>query len=100
MRKLLNKLRLWLLNKLHAVPEEDYAAICCDALRLKNELDTEIREHLRLISRFGHAVQEICRRSENSYYNWCCEYCCARDEECKTSGWCKKFWPAKIKNND
>lgn len=98
--KLLSKLRFWLLNKLGAVPMEDYMALDRAATRLSGKIREETIEHLRLISRFAHAVQEICRRSENSYYNWCCDYCCARGENCKADGWCGKFWPKKIARDD
>lgn len=100
MSKVFKKLRLWLISKLRGVPEEDYIAICKDNLRLENKLREETVEHLRLINRFGDAVREICRRSERSYYNWCCDFCCARGENCKADGWCGKFWPRKVARDD
>lgn len=91
MRKLFEKLRLWILSKLRAVPEEDYIAMCRDNLHLETKLRKETTEHLRLISRFDYAVREICRRSEYSYYDWCCDFCAARGEKCKADGWCASF---------
>lgn len=41
------------------------------------------------------AVQEICRKSDNTYYPFCCEYCATPCK--KPNGWCKEFWPSTEK---
>lgn len=45
--------------------------------------------------RLRRIVCEICRRSDGSYYSWCCDYC-ANNGECNARGWCDAFAPAKM----
>jgi hypothetical protein len=47
----------------------------------------------------SEVVREICRRSENTYYDWCCDVCCMRGENCRANGWCRSFWPGKVRKN-
>ena len=55
MKKLIEKLRLWLIRRLNAVPMDEHTELCREA------------EQKRLTERFRYAVREICRRSENTY---------------------------------
>lgn len=75
MKKLIHKLRLWLLSLLHGVTEERYSAV--------------IAVSVDEISKLRAVVREICRCGDHGYYDWCCEYCTA---ECdKRNGWCRRF---------
>lgn len=51
--------------------------ICC-------EYEDEIRD-------YRIAVREICRRSDNTYYDWCCDQCACDCD--KRNGWCNGFEP-------
>ena len=82
MKKLIHKLRLWLLGLLKGVPEE------CEAASEEVFLDY-IKQQKTRISVLENAVREICRCGDHGYYDWCCEYCTA---ECdKRNGWCRRF---------
>lgn len=87
MKKIIRKIKDWLIDKLGGFTKEDMNIIC--------ESHAAVR---RLMLRaWVKTVQEICRRSGNSYYDWCCEYC---DMACdKRNGWCEKFDP-RIGAND
>lgn len=75
MKKLIHKLRLWLLGLLHGVTEERHSAV----------IDAGGEE----ICKLRHVIHEICRCGDHGYYDWCCEYCTA---ECdKRNGWCRRF---------
>lgn len=103
MKKILHKLRVWLIRKLGGVPKEAYEAKV-DAYyeevmkndKLRNAIsdrnrDLEVRR--RQIKALMKVIREICRRSEISYYDWCCEYCGQKYIECKHNGWCRFFTP-------
>ncbi len=97
MKKLLHKLRLWLLDRLGGVD-------MCKAVEWEARAEAKANEYYKgqiasyrdaiaefaeKDSRLRGVIREICRRSENSYYDWCCEYCTA---ECsKHNGWCNRF---------
>ena len=42
--------------------------------------------------------EDIKRRSDNSYYDWCCEYCGVPCD--KRDGWCEKFVPKEGDNDE
>ena len=100
MKKIIYKLRLWLIKKLNAVPAEDFKAIDAANNILAAKVVEENKSAMQLIRRYDHAVREICRRSETSWYDWCCEYCCMRGDGCKANGWCERFWPGKAKGDE
>lgn len=97
MKKLIHKLRLWLLDRLGGVD-------MCKAVEWEARAEAKANEYYRgqiacyrdrlwektrENNGLREAIREICRRSENSYYDWCCEYCTA---ECdKRNGWCARF---------
>ena len=91
MKRLLYKIRIWLLGLLHGEPEE-----CAD--KTEDAYMDYIREQRKQISMlvetialYKNAIREICRRSENTYYDWCCDQC---DCDCdKRNGWCNDFEP-------
>ena len=93
MKRLLSKIRLWLLGLLHGEPEE------C-AKKTKDAYMDYIREQRKQISMlvetialYKNAIREICRRSENTYYDWCCDQCACDCD--KRNGWCNDFEPVR-----
>lgn len=95
MKKILHKLRVWLILKLGGVPKESYDA----AVKAKTKHDKDIinRDRDLILSRMrvkalNAVIREICRRSETSYYDWCCDYC-QSPVRCKHNGWCQLFIP-------
>ena len=91
MKRLLYKIRIWLLGLLHGEPEE------C-AKKTKDAYMDYIREQRKQISMlvetialYKNAIREICRRSENTYYDWCCDQCACDCD--KRNGWCNDFEP-------
>lgn len=93
-KKLLHKLRMWLLDLLDGIPSEKYAEKATATKREIDVLNTYLKELDCLILRYKFAVQEICRRSDDSYYDWCCDYCRMTCD--KRNGWCKHFSPDNI----
>ena len=88
MKKIIYKLRIWLIKKLNAVPAEDFKAIDAANNILAAKVVDGNKSTLQLI-------REICRRSETSWYDWCCEYCCMT-HNCRKGGWCNSFRPRKV----
>ena len=91
MKRLLYKIRMWMLGLLHGEPEE------C-AKKTKDAYMDYIREQRKQISMlvdtialYKNAIREICRRSENTYYDWCCDQCACDCD--KRNGWCNDFEP-------
>ena len=91
MKRLLYKIRMWLLGSLHGEPEE-----CAE--KTKDAYMDYIREQRKQISMlvetialYKNAIREICRRSENTYYDWCCDQCACTCN--KRNGWCNAFEP-------
>ncbi len=91
MKKLIHNLRIWLLCLLHGVPEEceeTYEDAVFDYIKQQRVQICELED---TVSAYRNAVREICRRSENSYYDWCCEYC---STDCEwPAHWCARFKP-------
>ena len=91
MKRLLYKIRMWLLGLLHGEPEE-----CAE--KTEDEYMDYIREQRKQISMlvetialYKNAIREICRRSKNTYYDWCCDQCACDCD--KRNGWCNDFEP-------
>ena len=81
MKKIIRKIKNWLIGKLGGYTKEE--------TNILYKAQVEVRR--LLLQAWVKAVQEICRKSENSYYDWCCEYCA---ENCdKRNGWCRRFEP-------
>ncbi len=100
MKKLIEKLRLWLIGRLNAVPMDEHIEVYKEGVRLAERLEIERAESQRIRERFLYAIREICRCSDTTYYSWCCDICCMRGENCNANGWCERFWPKKVKDND
>ena len=87
MKKIIRKIKDWLIGKLGGYTLEEVHKRC------DNETDYFVKFHAQVMNRWRKAVQELCRKSGNSYYDWCCEYC---DADCdKRNGWCKRFMPVR-----
>lgn len=99
MKNLIEKLRLWLISRLNAVPMEEYMDMCIENLKIEERRERETTEYRRVRERFQCAIREICRRSATTYYGWCCDVCCMHGESCRGDSWCRKFWPGKVKDD-
>ena len=87
MKKIIRKIKNWLIGKLGGYTLEEVHKRC------GNYVGDYVKFHTQAMDRWRKAVQEICRKSGNSYYDWCCEYC---DADCdKRNGWCEKFMPVR-----
>ena len=64
MKKLLYAIRKWLIDILGGVPMCLYDSMAS----LANHFNEQIND-------YRVAIREICRRSENTYYDWCCDQC-------------------------
>ena len=88
MKKIIRKIMNWLIDKLGGYTKED--------MNLLYKSEVAVRK--LILQAWADTVQEICRRNEYSYYNWCCEYCAERCD--KRNGWCEKFEPRIGANNE
>ncbi len=88
MKNIIQKFKNWLIRKLGGVPAD----------RIKLLFAASCEAHITILNKWRKAVQKICRRSENSYYDWCCEYC---EMTCdKRDGWCERFDPFVAAENE
>ena len=88
MKKLWKKFKNWLILALGGITSEG-------AVKL---IDASYTAHINCLKPWKSVVQELCRKSDNTYYDWCCEYC---DRVCdKHNGWCEKFAPRIGANNE
>ena len=81
MKNIIRKIKDWLIDKLGGYTKEDLGVL----------YKSQVAARRSMQQAYENAVQEICRRSDNSYYDWCCEYCgvpCV-----KRDGWCEQFVP-------
>ena len=81
MKKIIRKIKDWLIDKLGGYTKEDR--------NILYKAQDELRR--LLLQAWAKTVQEICRKSGNSYYDWCCEYCGRYCD--KRNSWCEKFTP-------
>ena len=81
MKNIIRKIKNWLIGKLGGYTKED--------TNILYKAQVEVRR--LLLQAWAKTVQEICRKSDNTYYDWCCEYCGRYCD--KRNGWCEKFAP-------
>ena len=93
MKGLLYKIRMWLIDILGGVPKPHYDYLHGLLYSERKDCDIVCREYDEEISDYRVAIREICRRSNNTYYDWCCDQC-ARDCD-KRNGWCDYFEPVR-----
>ena len=93
MKRLLYKIRMWLLGLLHGEPEECAKKTKDAYMDYTREQNKKISMLVETIALYKNAIREICRRSENTYYDWCCDQC-AYDCD-KRNGWCNDFEPVR-----
>ena len=91
MKRLLYKIRMWLLGLLHGEPEECAKKTKDAYMDYICEQRKQISMLVETIALYKNAVREICRRSENTYYDWCCDQCACDCD--KRNGWCNDFEP-------
>ena len=91
MKRLLYKIRLWLLGLLHGEPEECAEKAEDAYMDYIREQRKQISMLVEAIALHKNAIREICRRSENTYYDWCCDQCACDCD--KRNGWCHDFEP-------
>ena len=86
MKKIIRKIKDRLIGKLGGYTKDD--------MNLLYKAQVEVQG--LLLQAWAKTVQEICRKSNDTYYDWCCEYC---DRYCdKRNGWCEKFAPKIVAN--
>ena len=93
MKKLIEKLRLWLLGLLHGEPEECAEKTEDAYMDYIREQRKQISMLIETIALYKNAIREICRRSKNTYYDWCCDQCACDCD--KRNGWCNDFEPVR-----
>lgn len=81
MKNIIRKIKDWLICKLGGFTERDKLALEY----------ASYKAHCSLLEPWRKTVQELCRRSDNSYYDWCCEHCGRTCD--KRDGWCERFAP-------
>ena len=91
MKRLLYKIRMWLLGLLHGEPEECAKKTEDAYMDYIREQRKQISMLVETIALYKNAVREICRRSKNTYYDWCCDQCACSCN--KRNGWCNDFEP-------
>ena len=91
MKRLLYKIRMWLLGLLHGEPEECAEKTEDAYMDYIREQRKQISMLVETIALYKNAIREICRRSENTYYDWCCDQCACDCD--KRNGWCAAFEP-------
>lgn len=89
MKKILHKLRVWLLGVLGGVPREWQEGVVA---KLIGDRDKCIDYQNDMLISYRKILREVCRRSETTYYDWCCDYCVG-STDCKRNGWCERFEP-------
>ena len=81
MKKIIRKIKNWLIDKLGGYTKEEFGTL--------SKIQIELQR--KIMQAWAKTVQEICRKSGNSYYDWCCEYCAMNCD--KRNGWCRRFEP-------
>lgn len=81
MKNIIRKIKNWLIDKLGGYTKEDMNLL----------YKSEVAVHNLLLQAWENVVQEICRKSTDTYYDWCCEYCGMACD--KRNGWCRRFEP-------
>ncbi len=93
MKRLLYAIRMWLIDILGGVPKPQYDYLHGLLYRSREDFKALCRGTNKEINNYRIVVREICRRSDNAYYDWCCEYCDNARECGKPNGWCDGFVP-------
>lgn len=85
MKNIIRKIKDWLIDKLGGYTKADMNVL----------YESQVAVRKLLLQAWANVVQEICRKSDNTYYPFCCEYCATPCK--KPNGWCKDFWPSAEK---
>jgi arginyl-tRNA--protein-N-Asp/Glu arginylyltransferase len=84
---------MWLLDVLGGVPKPHYDYLHGLLHSERKDFDALCHDYNEEIENYRTAVQEICRRSNNTYYDWCCDQCACDCD--KRNGWCNDFEPVR-----
>ena len=87
MKNIIRKIKNWLIDKLGGYTKEEFGAL--------SKIQIELQR--KIMQAWEKTVQEICRKSTDTYYDWCCEYCATPCK--KPNGWCKDFCPSAEKSS-
>jgi arginyl-tRNA--protein-N-Asp/Glu arginylyltransferase len=82
---------MWLIDILGGVPKPHYDYLHGLLYSERKKFDALCHDYNEEIEDYRTAVQEICRRSNNTYYDWCCDQCACDCD--KRNGWCNDFEP-------
>ena len=92
LKKIIKKVRIWLIHKLGGVPVEEYKMLFkIHGSQLKSAND--------IASRLRYVIMQICTRGTRpdgttTYYDFACEYC---NSTCfNPVGWCPRFRPKEF----
>lgn len=89
MKNIIQKFKNWLIKLLGGYTQYDMDVQAVEANRAVN------RARAETIAPWALVIREICHKSDNTYYPFCCEYCATPCN--KPNGWCKDFWPSAEK---
>ena len=81
MKNIIRKNKDWMIGKLGGYTKEDIGDL----------YKSQVAARKSMLQAYENDVQEICRRSDNSYYDWYCEFCRLTCE--KRDGRCQRFAP-------
>lgn len=87
MKNIIQKFKNWLIKLLGGYTQYDMNVKDAETHQAVNRACAEV------IVPWTKVVQEICRKSDNTYYPFCCEYCATPCK--KRNGWCKDFRPVQ-----
>ena len=92
LKKIIKKVRIWLIHKLGGVPVEEYKMLFkIHGSQLKSAND--------IASRLRYVIMQICTRGTRpdgttTYYDFACEYC---NSTCANPvSWCTRFCPKEF----
>lgn len=91
MKKLIDKLRKWLICRLGGVTIELHDDLLDHAMLRNIALANELGKVKDECSKLRDSIREICRRSPTTYYDWACDQCATPCS--KRNGWCWRFEP-------
>ena len=81
MKNIIRKIKDWLIDKLGGYTKKDMNIL----------YESQVAVRRLLLQAWVKTVQELCRKSDDTYYDWRCEYCAERCD--KRNGWCEHFTP-------
>lgn len=94
-KKLIRKIKDWLIGKLGGYTKEELGVFYSYTKEEVGVLyKSQIEVQRKTMQAWADTVQELCRRSDNTYYDWACEYCAQTCD--KRNSWCERFMPEPV----